>query len=174
MTLICERMFSHLWFSGTYEDRSTQFFNHYEGFLANIGTFSFPFVPKKWIHNSHLPQWNAYVKNAFFCAKNCCQYWFDHLHAEYRWHLYTILSEIPQVYLYLSKFPLSFIHFWHLHKILTTYLNCYSLHLKYLCGVVSKFIRLTNFNITFYCSRQLWILTGYIFKIFYCYWKNFN
>ena len=139
MTLICERMFS-----GTYVDRSTQFF----------------LVLKKWTHNSHLSQWNAYGKNAFFVT-NCCQYWFDHLHAEYRWHLYTILSEIPQVYLYLSKFPLSFIHFWHLHKILTTYLNCYSLHLKYLCGVVSKFIRLTNFNITF-------------FKIFYCYWKNFN
>ena len=133
MTLICERMFS-----GTYVDRSTQFF----------------LVLKKWT------QWNAYGKNAFFVT-NCCQYWFDHLHAEYRWHLFTILSEIPQVYLYLSKFPLSFIHFWHLHKILTTYLNCYSLHLKYLCGAVSKFIRLTNFNITF-------------FKIFYCYWKNFN
>ena len=83
MTLICERMFS-----GTYVDRSTQFF----------------LVLKKWTHNSHLQQWNAYCKNAFFVT-NCCQYWIDHLHAEYRWHLFTILSEIPQVFEFYTFLP---------------------------------------------------------------------
>ena len=71
-----------------------------------------------WIHNSHLPQLNANCKNTFFCATNCCWYWLCSLTCRIQMHFFTIVSEIPQVYLYLLvKIAFEFYTFLTLHKI---------------------------------------------------------